>query len=213
MNNRDFFMDVHKFIAECGIDRAETILSKVPKKATFVSLTTFEYFYQNENSKLWMQAGFSTVTRDGPVTNLVALSELEQVVKSVKLIKYLGGYERLKSRLKVAKKNKSDNDPDAIEWKKAIAVYELILSFVKEKVINSNGWIKAIDQLPTLDDADDAGLVFQCEETPEGFKYLNNIHIELLKMDSDNNHLSGREYWHPKQKAPSLPIRGSYVEI
>lgn len=69
-----------------------------------------------------------------------------------------------------------------------------------------NGWIKTIDQLPTLDDADDAGHVYQCVKTDDGFKFLNDCHFFLLKMDADRNCISEKDYWHPKPKAPKLPI-------
>ena len=73
--------------------------------------------------------------------------------------------------------------------------------------INLNGWIRTKDQLPTIVDADDAGHVYQCYETANGFCFLNDCHFVLLKMDHERNGLKGNEYWHPKSKSPKLPSR------
>ena len=73
--------------------------------------------------------------------------------------------------------------------------------------ISLNGWIRTIDQLPTIVDADDAGHVYQCQETANGYVFLNDCHFVLLKMDHDRNHLKGNEFWHPKSKAPKLPSK------
>lgn len=70
---------------------------------------------------------------------------------------------------------------------------------------NLGGWIRAVDQLPTLADADDAGHVYQSIKTGEGFKFLNDCHFSLLHFDKDRNALNGDEFWHPKPRAPKLP--------
>ncbi len=70
---------------------------------------------------------------------------------------------------------------------------------------NLGGWIRAVDQLPTLADADDAGHIYQSIKTNEGFKFLNDCHFSLLRFDKDRNALNGDEFWHPKPRAPKLP--------
>ncbi|WP_447500127.1 hypothetical protein [Acinetobacter oleivorans] len=75
--------------------------------------------------------------------------------------------------------------------------------------INFNGWIRTIDRLPSIEEADDAGHVYQCEKTNNGFRFLNDCHIALLRMDKDRKCLNGREYWHSKPKAPKLPKEGA----
>lgn len=51
------------------------------------------------------------------------------------------------------------------------------------------GWVQAIVRLPGINDVDDAGHVYQCVKTKNGFRFLNDCHFALLAMDADRGHL------------------------
>lgn len=70
---------------------------------------------------------------------------------------------------------------------------------------NLGGWIRAVDQLPTLADADDAGNVFQSFKSEAGFNFLSDCHFSMFRFLKDRKNLDGNEYWHPKPRAPKLP--------
>ncbi|AWV87075.1 hypothetical protein [Acinetobacter radioresistens] len=52
------------------------------------------------------------------------LSDLKRLVESHELVKYLGGYERTRARLKMARKNGTTFGADHLRWEKAIADVE-----------------------------------------------------------------------------------------
>ncbi|MDH2636806.1 hypothetical protein QDS01_18005 [Acinetobacter nosocomialis] len=78
---------------------------------------------------------------------------------------------------------------------------------------NLGGWVRAVDRLPTLADADDAGNVFQSFKSEGGFNVLSDCHFSMFRFLKDRNNLDGNEFWHPKPRAPKLPKESAQNDL
>lgn len=112
-------MRAQQFIKVHGLERARDILEQRDRfthveKPTHFDIDLEIFIHEND-------------FRNGKLDESdVDLGILKRLVESVDLIKYLGGYERTKARLQMARKNGTTFGIDHMKWKQAVKDYESI---------------------------------------------------------------------------------------
>lgn len=107
-------MNVHKFVAEKGIDKAKRVLEGAPDWAVF--WISRDQYHGNIISFPNMTGHYS-----------IKLSELKQVVESVEIVDRLFGLDQAKHTMVIAKEIGYTSDYEQI--KQAIADYKLVESY------------------------------------------------------------------------------------
>lgn len=105
-------MKPEQFIREQGLDKAREVVDGRSKT------------YMPELFKYWSEELNDYVLAPKYATFLV--EDLKRLVESLDLLKYLGGYERTKARLQMARKNGTTFGIDHLRWQQAIRDHESI---------------------------------------------------------------------------------------
>lgn len=127
-------MNAHKFVAEHGVEQAESILEKAPETATHFTEALGGHYAKEVMLKMRPQwAWFNTINKewyyDFAAKEHIELEELKQVVESVEIVENHGG-------VNCAIEETGSYYIKPSDWEdlnQAIDDYELVESFKQEK--------------------------------------------------------------------------------
>ncbi len=109
-------MKPEKFIREQGLDKAREVVEGAPDLSLFYDLEKQKHVLKESTS----------IAMAFLKNRFLPIEDLKRLVESLDLLKYLGGYERTKARLQMARKNGTTFGIDHLRWQQAIRDHESI---------------------------------------------------------------------------------------
>ncbi|OAM07564.1 hypothetical protein AZK46_15705 [Acinetobacter baumannii] len=109
-------MKPEQFIRDFGEKKAREVVEGIPSKYMECYYSTLCYCTKAKKYS----------DRFNPRIELVNMADLKRLVESADLLKYLGGYERTKARLQMARKNGTTFGIDHLRWQQACRDHESI---------------------------------------------------------------------------------------
>ncbi|MCM1934603.1 hypothetical protein NCY59_03525 [Acinetobacter radioresistens] len=106
-------MKATEFVKKHGWSETQRIIQDYPSHTHVTS-----------DARMFINEHFCIEEIKHQLVGLVKICELKRLVESHELVKYLGGYERTRARLKMARKNGTTFGADHLRWEKAIADVE-----------------------------------------------------------------------------------------
>ena len=129
--------NAHKFVAEHGVEQAESILEKAPETATHFTEALGGHYAKEVMLKMRPQwAWFNTINKewyyDFAAKEHIELAELKQVVESVEIVQRSGGFESVKAA--ITNYRASGDMVTFSSLEKRLADSELVESYKQVKV-------------------------------------------------------------------------------
>ncbi|MEO9300516.1 hypothetical protein ABI223_01965 [Acinetobacter pittii] len=119
-------MKPEQFIREFGVEKAREVVEGAIYPIFGYDPVGMNYIHkQCDVAPVRYSPNCNSWSEDYAIETIL-IEDIKRLVESLDLIKYLGGYERTKARLQMARKNRTTFGSDHLRWQQACRDHESI---------------------------------------------------------------------------------------